>query len=111
MRISGRRFAAVAAAVVFVFTISGPALAKPPADDSGRDGPADGPRGKSQRTPAFDDLGSPPDFWPESARVEVPNKGEIIPGSYIVVFRPGTPGVGNLAHQLTDETGGQLKYI
>ena len=108
---SRRLSAALTISVIAILAGSSFAVAKPPTGDPEREGPPDGPRGKNQRTPAVNDLGSPPDFWAESGRIEVPNSGDIIPGSYIIVFKPGTSGVKNLANQLADETDGSLKYV
>jgi subtilisin family serine protease len=100
---------ATATSLVAVAMAAGVAAAAPGGDPV-RDGPADGPRGKSQRTPASNDTSPLSDFWPESARVGVPNEGEVIPGQYIVVFQPGTPGSSDLARNLVRETNGKLKY-
>lgn len=86
------------------------AAAAPSSGDLVREGPPDGPRGKNQRTAATNITSNLPDFWAESPRVEVPDKGEAIAGQYIVVFQPGTPGAADLSHKITQNNGGKLKY-
>ena len=87
------------------------AAAAPPGTGAGREGPPDGPRGKNQRQPATNDTSTLADYWAESPRHEGPNKGEIIPGSWIVVFKPGTASGKDLARELTNESGGNLKHV
>jgi subtilisin family serine protease len=81
-----------------------------PGDDPTKPGPADGPHGKNQRTPAANFTGKLADYWDEAARIEVPNQGDVIPGQYIIEFKPGTPGAADLAAKLTKDNGGTLKY-
>ena len=87
------------------------ATAAPPGNDPTREGPPDGPRGKNQRQAATNDTGTLADYWAESPRHEGPNKGEIIPGSWIVVFKPGTASGKELAQKLADDNGGNLKHV
>jgi subtilisin family serine protease len=40
-----------------------------------------------------------------------PAKGDVVPGQYIVVFKPGTGGVANLARDIARANGGDVKYV
>ena len=46
----------------------------------------------------------------EAPVVDAPQAGTPVPGQYVVVFRPGTRGVEDLARDLTREQGGQLLH-
>jgi subtilisin family serine protease len=60
--------------------------------------------------------GSVDDGTPAKARtaaapvVTASGAGTPVPGQYVVVFQPGTPGAGELARTLTREHGGQLLH-
>jgi subtilisin family serine protease len=101
--------ATVVGTVAILFTAVAIAGAAP--DVPEKDGPPDGPRGNHQRIPAIDDQGPPDDFWAESPRITSPGKGQVLPGQYIVVFKPGTPGVGNLARDIAGQNDGDLKFV
>jgi subtilisin family serine protease len=111
-RRNGHRAWAVLTALIAALT-AGAALATaaPPSNDPTREGPPDGPRGKNQRQAATNNTGTLADYWAESPRHEGANKGEIIPGSWIVVFKPGTANGKDLARDLTNNSGGNLKHV
>jgi subtilisin family serine protease len=110
-RNSHRAWAVLTGSVVALTAGAALATAAPPNNDPTREGPPDGPRGKNQRQAATNNTSTLADYWAESPRHEGPNKGEIIPGSWIVVFKPGTANGKDLARDLTNNSGGNLKHV
>ena len=105
-----RSLTTLTGSIVALLGCAAVAAAAPPSNDPARQGPPDGPRGKNQRTPATNITTRLPDFWDESPRIGVPNRGAAIPDSYIVIFKPGTPGAADKSREITQANGGQLKY-
>ena len=61
--------------------------------------------------PGSVDDSAPPKGRPAAAPVvTAPGAGTPVPGQYVVVFRPGTRGAGDLARSLTREHGGSLLH-
>jgi subtilisin family serine protease len=60
--------------------------------------------------PGSVDDGVPGKARPTAPVVTAPGAGTPVPGQYVVVFRPGTRGAGDLARTLTREHGGQLLH-
>ncbi|MGH9277637.1 MAG: S8 family serine peptidase [Acidimicrobiales bacterium] len=81
-----------------------------PANAADRDGPPDGPRGRNQRVSPPDEATTLPGYDPQAPTASSSGKGAVIPNQYIVVFRPGTPGVADLAQRITNQNGGQVTY-
>src|SRR5688500_9364963 len=107
------RQAAVCAASILLVggaasAFPGNAIAGPKGGDPQRDGPADGPRG--QRVTAAEHPVDLAEFWDEAARIGNPQKGDVVPNQYIVVFKPGTASPHDKAREITAQNGGQLKF-
>ena len=79
--------------------------------DPGREGPRTGRAARTKRAPATNNTSTLADYWAESPRHEGPNKDEIIPGGWIVVFTPGTANGKDVARDLTNESGGNVKHV
>src|SRR5690349_19468290 len=101
-----RQFATCSAVVLLVIGSATGAFAGPKGGDPTRDGPADGPRGK--RVSAAEHPVDLAEFWEESARMDNPHQGELIPNQYIVVFKPGTASPQEKAREITQQNGGHL---
>ena len=85
--------ACLAAALALSLTGASAAVAGPPGSvDAGAD----------ERRPAPAPVAAPV--------MTAPDRGEPVPGQYVVVFRPGTRGAKELARTLTREHGGQLLH-